>query len=195
MWLLPTGLTSQKGTQGFLVRSLISSTRAIYTLDLLFPQPFLSLSVFSPLFLVHVMSLPVLPSSLSFTPSSSPVKRASSEPCSPPALPQHHYHNRNQTQQPVVVVHHTELKLDSKEHNYSGECFRCKTEFGFMGRGRHHCRLCGHSFCTSCSSMVAKTSLLHREQYRCCEACHEAHTRRLRELLQVCFHFTQHKTQ
>lgn len=45
------------------------------------------------------------------------------------------------------------------------ECFNCKIGFGWFNR-KHHCRLCGRIFCSSCS--------IHRdtlENNRCCDLC------------------------
>ncbi|KAF6039700.1 HGS [Bugula neritina] len=51
-------------------------------------------------------------------------------------------------------------------------CFACRTDFGMLTR-RHHCRACGQSFCSKCSS---KTSTIPKfgieKEVRVCDACY-----------------------
>ena len=40
------------------------------------------------------------------------------------------------------------------DDSYSSDCFRCRAPFTFFRR-RHHCRHCGHLFCSACSDKLA----------------------------------------
>lgn len=52
-------------------------------------------------------------------------------------------------------------------------CHACKSQFSSVHR-RHHCRQCGHIFCSSCSSRTAKTVTgYHAKSVRVCDDCYE----------------------
>jgi hypothetical protein len=52
-------------------------------------------------------------------------------------------------------------------------CYDCRTAFTFLKR-RHHCRVCGHVFCSDCSAnrLLAPT-LGYKKEVRVCHDCAE----------------------
>lgn len=52
-------------------------------------------------------------------------------------------------------------------------CFRCSRPFTTFRR-RHHCRICGQIFCSSCTRVVSTSALGGMRSIRCCDNCDEA---------------------
>ncbi|BFZ53030.1 Mitochondrial distribution and morphology protein 12 [Savitreella phatthalungensis] len=49
-------------------------------------------------------------------------------------------------------------------------CFRCEAVFTTFRR-KHHCRLCGQIFCSSCTLLTSSHRLNNRERFRACKTC------------------------
>merc|ERR1712196_687761 len=50
-------------------------------------------------------------------------------------------------------------------------CYSCEYSFNILTR-KHHCRLCGNIFCSSCSS---DTITVGNDVKRCCKNCYNEH--------------------
>jgi hypothetical protein len=68
----------------------------------------------------------------------------------------------------------SEVKWDHDEH--ATNCYLCSKAFSMLTR-KHHCRICGHIFCKSCSKYQVKLSTAdgtRTKSVRACEVCKDS---------------------
>lgn len=81
-----------------------------------------------------------------------------------------------------VVIDEEDLTLSGWSCT-SPTCLGCNVKFSMMGPRRHHCRMCGKSYCDPCAPKNCYTSVLS-ETHRICNSCYHAAQRKSETLLQ-----------
>jgi len=83
-----------------------------------------------------------------------------------------------------VIVADNDLLKDKSKWSDGKACMACNEKYTLLKRS-HHCRICGQSYCDSCSPRNAKVSALSKDAHRICSSCYKIKVVEAEELVKL----------